>query len=460
MSTHKYDPPEFFSDPSGYAEYKKRLQRWARITKVEKKQQAEVVVYHLEGHSSGIQEKIDTALGDDIQDKEDGLAKLIEYLDTIYAEDDMTTAWTCYKKFVRLVKKKEQSVTEFIAEFDKEYKKAKDCGCVFSDTVLAFCLIEACKLSNTDEKFVLTAVDFTVGKDSKNMLDQVKTSLRKFQSRERVSVDTRSEDNIKVDDTLVASVKQVLLTDGWKPPRTPVRRRSYSDSDAGGVPQNSSTYRGKKNPLGSDGKSLKCFDCDSEYHMRDKCDRKKGDNSGEKKERKEKDKPFKKNKKDKEKKSSEATMLSTLLRGKKGVEYTMMAGVVQIGKDDLVLATHTVDELAYLVEDAGVRGVLDTGCSKSVVGIKWLEKYNETLPKEVARSLKVEDSQRVYQFGGGETRCSQGCVSLPTMIGDKKVSIKVEIVEAEIPLLIGSNSMLCAKALLDFENMRAVFFEE
>ena len=297
MSTHKYDPPEFFSDPSGYAEYKKRLQRWARITKVEKKQQAEVVVYHLEGHSSGIQEKIDTALGDDIQDKEDGLAKLIEYLDTIYAEDDMTTAWTCYKKFVRLVKKKEQSVTEFIAEFDKEYKKAKDCGCVFSDTVLAFCLIEACKLSNTDEKFVLTAVDFTVGKDSKNMLDQVKTSLRKFQSRERVSVDTRSEDNIKVDDTLVASVKQVLLTDGWKPPRTPVRRRSYSDSDAGGVPQNSSTYRGKKNPLGSDGKSLKCFDCDSEYHMRDKCDRKKGDNSGEKKERKEKDKPFKKNKK-------------------------------------------------------------------------------------------------------------------------------------------------------------------
>ena len=78
MSTSKLDPPEFFNDQSGYAEYKKKLQRWARITKVDKKQQAEVVVYHLENHPSGIQEKIDTTLGDAIQDKEDGLEKLIK----------------------------------------------------------------------------------------------------------------------------------------------------------------------------------------------------------------------------------------------------------------------------------------------------------------------------------------------------------------------------------------------
>ena len=166
MSTSKLDPPEFFSDQSGYAEYKKKLQRWARITKVDKEQQAEVVVYHLESHPSGIQEKIDTALGDEIQDKEDGLEKIIKYLDEIYAEDDMTTAWTSYKKFTRLVKKKDQPVTEFVAEFEKEYKKAKNCGCMFSDTVLAFCLLEACKLSDTDEKFVLTAVDFIHGKQT------------------------------------------------------------------------------------------------------------------------------------------------------------------------------------------------------------------------------------------------------------------------------------------------------
>ena len=63
----------------------------------------------------------------------------------------MTEAWTKYKKFVRLVKSSEQSVTEFVSEFENEYKKAKECGCEFSDTVLAFSLLEACKLTDEDE---------------------------------------------------------------------------------------------------------------------------------------------------------------------------------------------------------------------------------------------------------------------------------------------------------------------
>ena len=73
--------------------------------------------------------------------------------------------------------------------------------------MLAFCPIEACKLSDVDEKFVLTGIDFKVGKEKGDMLDQVKSSLRKFQSRQKVSVESRSEDKIKVDESLVAGVK-------------------------------------------------------------------------------------------------------------------------------------------------------------------------------------------------------------------------------------------------------------
>merc|ERR1719319_2005941 len=172
----EFEPPGFFDDPSGYAEYKKKLQRWARITSVDKKKQAEVVLFHLEGHSSGIQEKIDIALGNDIRDKDDGLAKLIKYLDGIYAEDDMVESWRNYKQFVRLVKNK-QPLTEFVAEFEKRYKKAKDTGCEVSDTVLTFSLLEACELSDTDEKFVLSAIDFKTGKEKKDIFEQVKSTI-------------------------------------------------------------------------------------------------------------------------------------------------------------------------------------------------------------------------------------------------------------------------------------------
>ena len=86
--------------------------------------------------------------------------------------------------------------------------------------------------------------------------------------------------------------------------------------------------------------------------------------------------------------------------------------------------------------------------------------YIDKLDEEVVSSLRVEESMSVYQFGGGETRTSKGCIKLPSVIGDKKVNIQVEVVDAEIPLLIGSNSMQAAKALLDFGNMEATFFDE
>ena len=84
----KYDPPKFIEEASEYPEYKRKLLRWSRITTVEKKLQADVVLYHLEGHSSRILEKIvgETSLGDDIGGKEESMEKLIAYLDGIYAE--------------------------------------------------------------------------------------------------------------------------------------------------------------------------------------------------------------------------------------------------------------------------------------------------------------------------------------------------------------------------------------
>ena len=169
MASSKIEPPKFMDDASGYTEYKKKLLRWTRITKTDPKLQAETVVYYLEGHPSGIQDKIDTALGTDIENKEDGMTKLVTFLDGIYAEDEMTEAWSKYKQFIRLKKQIDQPITEFIADFDKAHTRAKESGCEFSDIVLGFNLLESSNLSETDEKFVLTAVDFKAIGGGKNI---------------------------------------------------------------------------------------------------------------------------------------------------------------------------------------------------------------------------------------------------------------------------------------------------
>ena len=328
MSTSsKFNPPKFIDSGAGYAEYKRKLERWSRITKHELKKQAEVVLYHLEGHPSGIQEKIDTALGDEIIDKDDGLQKLIKYLDGIYAEDEMTEAWHKYKQFIRLRKSPNQTITEFIAEFDKSYQKAKEYGNECSDTTLAFNLLEACDLSDTDEKFVLTAVNFKEGKEKKDLLTQVKNSLRKFQGRNAFN-NTPGELNkmvVKQEESFLTGDNiESLIAAGWKPPAQP-------------------GYQGRKNPLGRDGKPLKCFFCGSIFHMKDKCDKKnekkEEDNSKESKEssnRTVKTKPSKKATRKKTSEAGESAMLSSLLEkvNKKEKEYGMVCVVADLTHEE------------------------------------------------------------------------------------------------------------------------------
>ena len=436
MSKQSYNPPEFINDASEYPEYKRRLKRWSRITKVVKAQQAEVVVYHLEKHPSGIQDKIDTALGDKIIDKEDGLDKLLTYLDTIYAEDDMMEAWKKYKEFVRLKKEKDQPINEFIAVFDGKYMKAKESGSDFSDTVLAFNLLEACELTDTDEKFVLTAVDFQKGKDEKNMLNQVKASLRKFQSRKSIKSDVRMK--LEVDETLVSNIKETLVSEGWTPPSQP---KTFGDVRSK-VPLNSPNYKGKKNPLGNDGKTLKCFNCNSEFHFMDKCNQKVTPKYVTEKERRRKKVNFK---------DSESATLLTLLKKNAGYSYE---------EEEAVMVAHDEEELCLLIEEAGNRGVLDTACSKTVAGLEWISEFLNDLPQNIVKDLEVQESMKVYQFGGGEKRKSLGCIKLPVVVGDKKVSLIVELIDASIPLLIGSNAMEAANVQLDFKNYEATFFDQ
>ena len=64
----------------------------------------------------------------------------------------------------------------------------------------------------------------------------------------------------------------------------------------------------------------------------------------------------------------------------------------------------------------------------------------------------------MYQFGGGECRFSTKKIGLPAIIGGMKLTILTEVIDADIPLLIGANSLEKSDAILDFGEMKAQFF--
>ena len=69
---------------------------------------------------------------------EQGIGKLIKFLDTIYIKDEMSETWIKYKSFQKVERGKNQEVLAFISDFNCEYNLAKAAGCVYSDTILAF----------------------------------------------------------------------------------------------------------------------------------------------------------------------------------------------------------------------------------------------------------------------------------------------------------------------------------
>ena len=225
------EPPSFISETKSYPEYKADLQMWSRICSLDPKVKAEMVVYRFEGHESRIKEKIMTQLGDKLVNNEDGIKDLLTFLDGIYNKDEMADAWDKYVEFSSLSRKPEQSMVDFLSDWENVHHKAKKVGCDFSDTILAFKVLEDAKLQDMEIKLVLTGVNYLQGKTNKDLFNQVKLSLRKFKGQAVMSSKEGVPPvvDVKPEPTWLSEAESVLLSKGWKPPpKKGPRRRSRS----------------------------------------------------------------------------------------------------------------------------------------------------------------------------------------------------------------------------------------
>ena len=183
MASSLLEPPSFVSDSKKFSEYKKDLLRWSRLTSVKPELQAEMVVYRLEGYPSNIKEKIVTQIGDELENNEEGIKVLLEFLETIYDEDELADTYEKYVDFKKKKRRKDEPIHTFIADWENIYHKCKNAECALPDIVLCFELLQAAQLEETETQLVLTGVNFKKGVAKNNLLEQVKASLKKFKGR-------------------------------------------------------------------------------------------------------------------------------------------------------------------------------------------------------------------------------------------------------------------------------------
>ena len=96
------------------------------------------------------------------------------------------------------------------------------------------------------------------------------------------------------------------------------------------------------------------------------------------------------------------------------------------------------------------KGLLDSGCSKTVAGQVWYEEYLHTLSEEDRKKVIEVKSKSIFRFGDGVETKSLKCVSVPVFIGKKQLVLDMEIVPNQIPLLISKGAMKQLGMQLDF----------
>ena len=117
-------------------------------------------------------------------------------------------------------------------------------------------------------------------------------------------------------------------------------------------------------------------------------------------------------------------------------------------------------DIAQLGIDARNCAVLDSACSSTVCGEIWLANYLNSLDYENRRKIKRSFGQKTFKFGGGERLKSKAEYNLPAVIAGKEVTIKTDVLESDIPLLLSRQAMTTAGVKMDLESDTAQIFDK
>ena len=113
-----------------------------------------------------------------------------------------------------------------------------------------------------------------------------------------------------------------------------------------------------------------------------------------------------------------------------------------------------------LVNECHGHALLDSGCSKTVAGSQWYEKYYDELSDFDKQSVsETSSSKSSFKFRDGVTKKSIKRVTMPCYIDGKRATIESDIVDSNIPLLLSKKSMQKVKMTIDFGKDVAVIGE-
>ena len=283
-----YKAPPVFTDKIPYTRWVNVLKFWDKITKIDAKEKGLAVALSLPVNSD-IRDKVFTEMTVEELNVDDGLKKLITFLDKEYKKEEIAEVYDAWSKFDKLNRSSGETMENYLREFDKCQKQIKKFGIEMPDPVLAFQLLDYSGISQSEKQIVLTGVDYS--KKGK-VYEQMVLSIKKFFGDQMIPGTSVKSENQAI------AIKQEPVMMAKSDPRQQkmisydTRFDHYNDTRYDNYNENNEAFfagnknyqkynqpsdrkhyqKSRLNPVnGYTGRPYKCHACRSEYHFLRDC---------------------------------------------------------------------------------------------------------------------------------------------------------------------------------------------
>ena len=390
--------PSILAGEESYLEWKEDLAVWELFTDLEKRKRGPAVYLSLTGNNRDIVRDLTV---EEIGANE-GVKKITDKLDKVYLKDKDTQCFVAFETFYNYRRASGVNITEFLVEFGYLCNKLSKQNIVLPEGVMAFMLLKASNISGEHERLARA----TCGKMT---YENMKSCIMKIYGEtgtdggESIAPSIKSE---PVFETTHEDALQSSWRGGWRSRGRGGRNRGGAYGQGSGYSTRSPVTEGTErvNPVGRDGNIMKCFKCGSTKHFARDCNKSTND--------KKNDKP----------------------------------------NEIHIVLINSAPELSSLVLESLGMGLLDSACTRTVAGKAWFDVYCETLSESDRALIETSKVNTKFRFGDGKEVVSLLEVKFPVVVGVKKIMIRANIVDSEIPLLLSKASMKRAKLILNFND--------
>ena len=401
MASNIKNPP-VFDEKADYDVWKRDIALWQKVTDVKKEMHA--IVIHLS--LSGKARQVSSELTETELEGVNAVKTLIEKLDRVFSQDINWKCFNAYLAFEEYRREPDVKIDDYLCEFDRRYHKLTECKVKLPSAIIACRLLKSCNLS--DVQFQL-ALSTTTEMNFESMRETLKKLFTDIGGRAIIG-NGAEMCNVKCEPAEAFYGGASRRGRGWG-------RGGDIRRPRGGY------YRGRggrrTNPTDYSGNVSKCFECGSESHWARDCDAKQRESGLN---------------------AQGETHNYFGEGGEQNAELTFTSEEVFETK----VRPFSVESIGHIV--------LDSGCSRTVCGVPWLESFLDTLDECDLHKVKYEESSAVFKFGDGNLLNSVKRAVIPCQLAGKSINIRTDVVKSDIPLLFSKDSMKKAQMKIDLVN--------